>query len=57
MGSRWVIYCFFNSIGQQIERFQADLDYMDENADKLARQKMRSDAMKRQFAINGAFKP
>lgn len=26
---------------------------MDDNAEKLARQKMRSDAMKRQFAING----
>ncbi|KAI0801739.1 CwfJ C-terminus 1-domain-containing protein-like protein [Irpex lacteus] len=32
--------------------FVADLDYMDENAEKLGRQKMRSDAMKRQFAIN-----
>ncbi len=26
---------------------------MDDNADKLGRQKMRSDAMKRQFAIHG----
>ncbi len=26
---------------------------MDENADKLARKKMRADFMKRQFAING----
>lgn len=26
---------------------------MDDNAEKLGRQKMRSDAMKRQFAING----
>lgn len=34
-------------------KFQNDLDYMDENVEKLSRQKMRSDAMKRQFAING----
>jgi hypothetical protein len=26
---------------------------MDDNAEKLGRQKMRSDAMKRQFAIQG----
>jgi hypothetical protein len=26
---------------------------MDDNAEKLGRKKMRSDAMKRQFAING----
>ncbi|KAI0657373.1 CwfJ C-terminus 1-domain-containing protein-like protein [Cubamyces menziesii] len=32
--------------------FQNDLDYMDDNADKLARKKMRADFMKRQFAIN-----
>ncbi|KAI0075064.1 hypothetical protein K474DRAFT_1664650 [Panus rudis PR-1116 ss-1] len=32
--------------------FKNDVDYMDENVDKLARKKMRSDAMKRQFAIN-----
>ncbi|KAI0720519.1 CwfJ C-terminus 1-domain-containing protein-like protein [Cerioporus squamosus] len=32
--------------------FQNDMDYMDENADKLARKKMRADFMKRQFAIN-----
>ncbi|KAI0372225.1 hypothetical protein BV20DRAFT_964344 [Pilatotrama ljubarskyi] len=32
--------------------FQNDIDYMDDNADKLARKKMRSDFMKRQFAIN-----
>lgn len=32
---------------------QNDIDYMDDNADKLARKKMRSDFMKRQFAING----
>lgn len=29
-----------------------DLDYIDENAEKLARAKMKSEAMKRQFAIN-----
>ncbi|KAF9534534.1 CwfJ C-terminus 1-domain-containing protein-like protein [Crepidotus variabilis] len=33
-------------------KFQNDLDYIDDNAQKLGRQKMRSDAMKRQFAIN-----
>ncbi|CAL1713333.1 unnamed protein product [Somion occarium] len=32
--------------------FENDLDYIDENLDMLARKKMRSDAMKRQFAIN-----
>ncbi|KIM24663.1 hypothetical protein M408DRAFT_26787 [Serendipita vermifera MAFF 305830] len=33
-------------------KFQDDLEYMDDNAEKLGRKKMRSDAMKRQFAIN-----
>ena len=33
--------------------FQNNLDYIDDNADKLARKKMRADHMKRQFAING----
>lgn len=32
---------------------QNDLEYMDDNAEKLGRKKMRSDAMKRQFAIHG----
>lgn len=32
---------------------QDDLDYMDENADKLSRKKMKTDALKRAFAING----
>ncbi|EPQ54755.1 hypothetical protein GLOTRDRAFT_77477 [Gloeophyllum trabeum ATCC 11539] len=32
--------------------FQDNIDYLDENVEKLARQKMRSDAMKRQFAIH-----
>jgi len=40
----------------QQERFSAvpqnDLDYTDDNAEKLGRQKVRSDAMKRQFAIH-----
>ena len=36
-------------------KFENDLEYMDDNAEKLGRKKMRSDAMKRQFAINGAF--
>lgn len=34
-------------------RFQADVDYMDENSERLARKRMRTDAMKRAFAING----
>ncbi|TFK40716.1 CwfJ C-terminus 1-domain-containing protein-like protein [Crucibulum laeve] len=33
-------------------KFQNDLDYIDDNAEKLGRQKMRSDGMKRQFAIH-----
>lgn len=33
--------------------YQDDNDYMDENADKLARKKMKTDALKRAFAING----
>ncbi|KAJ4481924.1 CwfJ C-terminus 1-domain-containing protein-like protein [Lentinula aciculospora] len=33
-------------------KFENDLDYIDDNAAKLGRQKMRSDAMKRQFAIH-----
>lgn len=36
-------------------KFEDDLDYMDDNADKLARKKMKSDALKRAFAINGRF--
>ncbi|KAL5520023.1 hypothetical protein ACEPAG_1683 [Sanghuangporus baumii] len=31
--------------------FEDDLEYMDDNAERLGRKKMRSDAMKRQFAI------
>lgn len=34
-------------------RFNDSLDYMDENAEKLARKRMKTDAMKRAFAING----
>ncbi|KAI6166799.1 CwfJ C-terminus 1-domain-containing protein-like protein [Pisolithus thermaeus] len=33
-------------------KFENDLDYIDDNAERLGRQKMRSDAMKRQFAIH-----
>lgn len=33
--------------------FVNNLDYMDDNAERLGRKKMKSDAMKRQFAING----
>lgn len=36
-------------------KFEDDLEYMDDNADKLARKKMKSDALKRAFAINGRF--
>ncbi|EJC97994.1 uncharacterized protein FOMMEDRAFT_129928 [Fomitiporia mediterranea MF3/22] len=32
--------------------FVNDLDYMDDNAERLGRKKMRTDAMRRQFAIN-----
>ncbi|KAI6147355.1 CwfJ C-terminus 1-domain-containing protein-like protein [Pisolithus tinctorius] len=32
--------------------FENDLEYMDDNAERLGRQKMRSDAMKRQFAVH-----
>lgn len=46
----WVTFliCIFATI-----TFQDDLEYMDDNAEKLGRKKMRTDAMKRQFAING----
>ncbi|KAG9098068.1 hypothetical protein FRC06_006846 [Ceratobasidium sp. 370] len=33
-------------------KYEDDLEYVDENAERLARRKMKSDAMKRQFAIN-----
>ncbi|GAA5942426.1 hypothetical protein JCM3775_006984 [Rhodotorula graminis] len=33
-------------------RFTNNLDYYDENAEKLARKKMKSEAMKRAFAVN-----
>ncbi|GBE84892.1 CwfJ C-terminus 1-domain-containing protein-like protein [Sparassis latifolia] len=33
-------------------KYENDLDYIDDNAERLGRKKMRSDAMKRQFAIN-----
>ncbi|KAF8630824.1 hypothetical protein AX17_005183 [Amanita inopinata Kibby_2008] len=33
-------------------KFENDLEYMDDNAERLGRAKMRSDAMKRQFAIH-----
>ncbi|KAH0586099.1 hypothetical protein H2248_007370 [Termitomyces sp. 'cryptogamus'] len=33
-------------------KFENDLEYLDDNAEKLGRQKMRTDAMKRQFAIH-----
>ena len=36
-------------------KFENDLEYMDDNAERLGRKKMRDDAMKRQFAINGMF--
>ncbi|KAK4685655.1 CWF19-like protein 2, partial [Tremellales sp. Uapishka_1] len=33
-------------------KFEDDTDYMDDNAEKLARRKMKSDALKRAFAVN-----
>ncbi len=33
-------------------RFDNNLEYMDDNAERLARRKLKTDAMKRQFAIN-----
>ncbi|KZO92712.1 hypothetical protein CALVIDRAFT_301645 [Calocera viscosa TUFC12733] len=33
-------------------KYEDDLDYVDDNAEKLARKRMRSEAMKRAFAIN-----
>lgn len=35
--------------------FQDDADYVDEEAQRLARKKMKDDAMKRQFAIQGTW--
>lgn len=35
-------------------RFKSDLDYIDENAEKLARKKMKSDVLKKAFAVQGA---
>jgi len=32
-----------------------NLEYINENAEKLGRQKMRSDALKRQFAFHGKY--
>lgn len=34
-------------------RFQDDLEYLDDNSERLARKRMKADAMKRAFAING----
>lgn len=34
-------------------KFQNNLDYADENAEKLARRKMKSDVMKKAFAVQG----
>lgn len=34
-------------------RFQDGLEYMDDNSERLARKRMKTDAMKRAFAING----
>lgn len=43
----------FVLLSSRLHLAQNDLEYMDDNAEKLGRRKMRSDAMKRQFAING----
>jgi predicted secreted protein len=34
-------------------RFDTDLDYIDEHAENLARKKMKSEVMKKAFAIQG----
>lgn len=34
-------------------KYENDLDYMDDNVERLARRKMKNDAMKRAFAVNG----
>jgi hypothetical protein len=36
-------------------KFEDSLDYADDNAERLARKKLRTDAMKRAFAVNGAW--
>lgn len=46
---KYILTLLFRTVANE----QDDLDYMDENAERLARRKMKSDAMKRQFAING----
>lgn len=48
-----VSYCVFVLRSPRLHHVQNDLEYMDDNAEKLGRRKMRSDAIKRQFAING----
>jgi hypothetical protein len=58
LGLSWAMGNSRYSDSQKLEdiwltSLQNDLDYLDENAERLSRQKMRSDAMKRQFAING----
>lgn len=35
-------------------RFINSLDYVDENAESLARKKMKSEVLKKAFAVNGA---
>lgn len=37
------------------QAFKDNVDYMDDNVERLARKKMKTDAMKRQFAIQGPF--
>jgi len=37
--------------------FENDLDYMDEEAKRFARRRMRDDALKRQFAVQGVYSP
>lgn len=36
-------------------RFEEGLEYLDDNSERLARKRMKTDAMKRAFAINGEF--
>lgn len=34
-------------------KYQNNLDYVDENADRLARKKVKSEILKKSFAVNG----
>ena len=47
-----------NELAKQIMtdgKFENDLEYMDDNAEKLGRRRLKSETMKRQLAINGRY--